>query len=106
MAFRGQGADGPQKLGLGRYCQESETDQRGRLEPAGAEVHMPRADGVIETDDLLPKLRTDATQQPVPKAWQAAQSDRRAVFQAPVGLRQRGQHQVALIHWRFTSAGP
>lgn len=59
-----------------------------------------------ELSTLLPKLRTDATQQPVPEARQTTQGNRRAVLHLPVGLRQRGQYHVTLVHWRLTSAGP
>ena len=107
VALRGQGAAAPQQLGLWHCGQEPETDQRGRLESAGPKVRMPGADRVIETGDLLPKLATDATQQSVPEARQAPQGDGRTVLDAPVGLRERGQHHVALVHGLSRrSAGP
>src|SRR4051812_17092890 len=75
---------------------KTESDHRCRLETARGKVGIGRIDHLVQLRDTLVKLRADAANQPIAKRRHLPEQNRWTRLEESIGLRQRGQSNVAL----------
>ncbi len=104
MTCKRNGAEYSEKsLGRQNY-QETQSDERHGYESALAKIRLRRLNRLVEADDFLMELCTDAANQPVAERRHLTQQHHRTRLGEPVSLWDRCQDDITLAHgWRSSS---
>jgi len=90
--------DAPFDPGAWKDCQVAQPNQRCRLETAPSEIRVKRANGLVELWHRLLELSADTADQDILERRHPLQEEDRAILDAAVSLRQRGEKDVAFPH--------